>query len=112
MHAKQALQETTLIWDSLARSGSDEKEDAIEETGLLHVAKYDTMCPLCAHRDSILGGCKSCLVWGKKDYRCHYMGEGEYWMWEDAKSAEEKNYYAKKIADMAREALDKLEATE
>ena len=107
MHAKQALQETIMIWDSLARSGSDEKEDALQETGLLHALHYNSMCPLCEHVGLTLGGCKSCLVWGGKNYRCHHGSRGEYWMWDDAKSPEGRKYYAKKIADMAREALDK-----
>ena len=111
MHAKQALEETILIWDSLARSGSDEKEDALTETGLLHASHYDSMCPLCEHAKLMLGGCRICLVWGKKDYWCFFQDKGEYWMWRDADNIGWKKYYAQKIADMARETLDKLEDT-
>ena len=107
MHSKQALQETIAIWDALARSGSDKKEDALTETGLLHAANYDSTCPLCEHAVT-LNWCWSCLVWGEKGYRCHQPGEGEYWRWMEAGSPEGRKYYAKKIADMAREALDKL----
>ena len=109
MNAKQALQETILIWESLARSGINEKEDAIEETGLLHALHYTSKCPLCAHRDSTQGGCSSCVVWGEKDYSCWFTGKGEYWLWAHAGGTKERKYCAKTIADMAREALDKLE---
>ena len=108
MRAKQALQETILIWDSLSKSGSSEKEDAIEETDLFHITEYAGMCPLCEHCSHV---CKHCLVWGDRGYHCLETYTGEYNLWKYG-PAEERNFRAKKIADMAREALDKLETTE
>lgn len=93
---KKAKQETLVLWEYLARSGSDNKDTS--PLGL-EVYKYIARCPLCELY--YIGGCFGCPLY-ESGNGCDGNKHSYFNIWVSAETKKIRKKYAEKICKIVK----------
>ena len=103
MNKREALKLCEKGWLELADTGAEVKPSMF--------SGFDCNCPCCEYDTQMYDGlindsvCPNCPIWS--DGECE-SDDSPYFLWNEAKSTEERKVYAAAVADLARAELDKM----